>query len=332
MTSADDEPDLERSSEAAADPTTAPAPDGSWMRDMASRAERFVGRRNSTRPPRWLTLLVVVALAVGAWFAYRSLPTDEVEFDATSLVLLGLLSLPGLVLNGAEYKLTAFLGGVHVGLVSSMRIALYGAAANLLPLPGASMVRIEAMRRAGAPLRRAATITVAVGLGWLGLSLLLAGIVLVPAGLRSIPFLASGGLVLVAVAAVISRGRPWRQAVDGFAMVLAVELAFVLLQALRLWLALRSFGVSVGIQESLTLGVSNAVAAASGFLPGGLGIREAVAAALGPMVGLEPSTAFLAALIDRVVALAMLAILSVPLLGLSIGRRRGASRGTAVNR
>lgn len=309
-------------SELADEPVGDPGGRPAWMTEVARRVERLVGQRHAARPPRWLTLVVIVALAVGAWLAFRSLP-DDVAFDATSIVLLALLSLPGLVINGTEYKVTAHLGGVRVGLVAAMRIALYGSAANLLPLPGASVVRIEAMRRSGARLRRAATVTVAVGLAWLGVSLLLAGVVLITSGPSALLFLLIGALVLGVVAAVIARGRPRREAATGFAMVMGVELAFVVIQALRLWLALRSFGVHVGLQASFTLGVSNAVAAATGFLPGGLGIREAIAAALGPVVGLEASTAFLAALVDRVVALAVLAVLSVPLLAMSRLQRSG---------
>ncbi len=57
---------------------------------------------------------------------------------------------------------------------------------------------------------------------------------------------------------------------------------------------------------------------AIGFFPGGLGIREALIAALSPLIGLDLETGVLLGAIDRVVWLGFLALAG---LGLAGGRR-----------
>lgn len=138
---------------------------------------RAIGRRwarpsGRERPPRWLFLVPIAAIAVGAWLAVGLLPSDLAGFEWWPIAVMAALTVPAVALNGYEYLVTARLSGVKVGLLAAVRIAIYGTAANLLPLPGASLVRIEAMRRSGVSLRRGTTVTAAVGLAWLAISLI----------------------------------------------------------------------------------------------------------------------------------------------------------------
>ena len=276
---------------------------------------RAIGRRwarpsGRERPPRWLFLVPIAAIAVGAWLAVGLLPSDLAGFEWWPIAVMAALTVPAVALNGYEYLVTARLSGVKVGLLAAVRIAIYGTAANLLPLPGASLVRIEAMRRSGASLRRGTTVTAAVGLAWLAISLIAAGVALIPQGLISLPPLGAGAAALLLSGAALSRGRDRGQTARAVATVAAVELAFVATNAAKLWLAMTALGADPSIAAALSIGVSIAVAAATGFLPGGLGIREGLAAALGPLVGIEPSVAFLAVVIDRIVSLTVLAIIA----------------------
>ena len=123
---------------------------------MSSRL-RAIGLRlprGRQRPPRWLLAVAIAAIAAGAFFAIRSLPDDLEHFVWWPIAAIAVLVVPGVTLNGYEYLVTARLSGVTVRLLAAVRIAIYGTAANLLPLPGASLVRIEAMRRSGASLAR----------------------------------------------------------------------------------------------------------------------------------------------------------------------------------
>ncbi|QGG95856.1 lysylphosphatidylglycerol synthase domain-containing protein [Actinomarinicola tropica] len=296
-----------------------PAPTGARGRALAALASL---RRAAARPAvaRPLVALTVVALAVGSVSAARSLP-DGVEVRWWLVVLVGAVGTPATVaLNALEYRASARAVGVDETLGTAARVSIYGTAANLLPLPGGSLVRIDAIRRRGGSMRSATSITIAVGLLWLGASLVMAG----GLGATTTPglavvFLLAGVAPLVAAHLVMRRlGSPPR----AFVVIAAVQVAAVSVQALRFWLAAAAIDADLGPSQAFALGVSVTVAAAAGFLPGGLGIREAIAAALGPLIGLTASQTFLATLVDRIAGLAAVTVVAVVVMAATRGEAR----------
>ena len=59
--------------------------------------------------------------------------------------------------------------------------------------------------------------------------------------------------------------------------------------------------------------MSSSLAAAAGILPGGFGLRELIAAALAPLVGLPASAGFAATAINRVMGIVVLAPITAAL-------------------
>jgi uncharacterized membrane protein YbhN (UPF0104 family) len=106
-----------------------------------------------------------------------------------------------------------------------------------------------------------------------------------------------------------------------------VEAAFVTVAAFRLLLVLRALGFRVSIAQAAALAVSIVVAAAAGFFPGGLGLRELLAAGMSPLVGLPAAVGVLATAADRIVALVVLSILSLVVLWLFPGPRSPETSG-----
>lgn len=279
-------------------------------------------RRWTDRPVvgRSLVALAVTALVVGAVSAYRSLP-DDASIDWRLLSLVGLLGTPLTVaLSALGYRLAAAGAGVDERLVDSVRISVYGTAANLLPIPGGSLVRIEALRRAGVTIGTATGVTIAVGIVWLGVSLTMAGAI----GLWTTPglavvFLVAGAVPLLAAWRILDRvGAHWHVA----AGLIAVHVGVAVVQAARFWITISAIGASPSVAQTFALGVSVSVAAAAGFLPGGLGVREAVATALGPLIGLTAAQTFLATLLDRIAGLAAIAVIAVVVLAATRGDAR----------
>lgn len=279
-------------------------------------------RRAAERPAvsRALVVLAVGALVVGAVGAVRSLP-DDATVDWPMLALVGLVGTPLTVaLSALGYRLAAAGAGVDERLVDSVRISVYGTAANLLPIPGGSIVRIEALRRAGVSLGAATGVTIAVGVVWLGVSLTMAGLI----GLWTTPglaalFLLGGAVPLLAAWRILDRvGAGWQV---GAALV-AVHVGVAVVQAARIWVAVSAIGASPTVAQSFALGVSVSVAAAAGFLPGGLGVREAVATVLGPLIGLTAAETFLATLLDRIAGLVAIAVIAVVVLVATRGDAR----------
>jgi hypothetical protein len=291
----------------ASEPPTRPS-SGSTS-SLISTLER--ARQVASRPlvSRTLTLVALGALIWGSVVAFNDLPPGQ-EIDWRALSLAAIVATPlGVALNAAEYRLSAMAVSVTPTWSSSMRVSVYGTAANLLPVPGSSLIRIDAISRAGAGYRRATLTTVGVGLIWLGVSIALAGLIGVATEpWLSLAFIVGGALPLVAAARVYDRIGASPRFVLRIA---AVQVGSVTVQALRLYVAIEVVGGDATLPRAFALGISVAVAAAAGFLPGGLGIREAVAVMLGPMVGLTATETFLATVLDRAASFAAVALMAV---------------------
>lgn len=293
---------------------------------LLERPLRALGRirrrvAGSPTTQRSLALVSVAALVLAAWLAWENLPTDREDPSLWPLVLSGLLAVPGAVgLNMLEYSRTARLLGVEVDHATSLRVVFYGTAANLLPLPGAALVRLQSLRRNGAPVVRATTALAGVGLLWLSVATAVAGVGLLsqrPA--TGLAFLAGGLAAAVAAAGLLGRQAADDRPFTVLAELAVIEFGMVLLAGIRLLLVMIALGVDGGMADALVLGLSGSAAAAVGFLPAGLGVREAIGAALGGLVGLGAATGLLVVLIDRVVTSAAL----VPLAGIFFWWDRG---------
>jgi uncharacterized membrane protein YbhN (UPF0104 family) len=91
------------------------------------------------------------------------------------------------------------------------------------------------------------------------------------------------------------------------ATVALVEVVAVLVAAGRLQLALWGLGYSPDAAQSLALSLAGSLGSVVGFLPAGLGVREVLAAGIGPVVGLPAAVSLVATAVDRVLGLVVLA-------------------------
>jgi hypothetical protein len=291
-----------------------------------------LGNRGAARSPRAQRLLLVLALAVfvvSAVVAVRAL--DGIPLDDRWhlwLLLAAGLSLATFAVNAAEFAVSAWFSGLRPGAAEAMRVSIFASAANVMPVPGAALVRTQALKRLGQGYRQAISATAVIGVGWVATGALVAGLFLVPAGQPLV-----GGLTLLAGAV------GWGAAVallhaqvgaDGarraLPRVAAVEVASVLVGTLRVWAVLRALGFDTGPAEAATLTGAAIVASAAGVFPGGIGIREALSAAVGAAVGLPAAAGALVAAVDRVVGYVVLALCSAVVLATS--RRAPAGSGT----
>lgn len=291
------------------------APDGPTGR--ALRALRWLaGREPRSRGAERAVLAAASLLFVIAFvFGLRSLPAGALDLTAWPIVVLGLVVVPlASVANGLEYAVAARIGGQRVPVGEALEVSVLSSAANLLPLPGAALVRVRAMRRGGSSYRRALATTVLVGGAWLATSLVLAG------GLLSLRQAEDGqaaaavlvvGLVGTGATVVgVARLAPPGQARALALALLAAEVLAVAVAALRFLLVLRALGLDVAVEQAVALTVAGVVASALGFVPGGLGLREALAGIIAGLVGLPAATGVLAAAVDRLVGLPVLALLA----------------------
>lgn len=280
------------------------------MADLRARAALLFSRHRQWPSPRAQRVLLAAAsvgFVVGAVAAVRRLELDPAAVHWGAVAAVAVVGVPLTVLtNAVEYAVSARVVGRRVPPATATRIAVLATAANLLPMPGAALVRVQGLRSAGAAYGRAASSTAAVGLSWLGVAALAAGLSLLttthwPVGP---PLAAAGAALLVPAFALTASGvrEPGRRR-RLFAAVCGVEVAAVAVKSLRYVLLLYALDAGPDVAAAAMLTLAGVLAAAAGLLPGGFGLRELLAFLLAPVAGVSAAVGFLASALDRVVGL-----------------------------
>ena len=111
---------------------------------------------SSTRIRRSLLLAAATVFFGGAAIAVNRL---EIELSSVRWGYLAVLVATGVPLTiagkAAEYYLSARLIAHRATVRDSLTISIMSTAANLLPIPGSVLVRVEALHRLGSPRRTA---------------------------------------------------------------------------------------------------------------------------------------------------------------------------------
>ena len=81
----------------------------------------------------------------------------------------------------------------------------------------------------------------------------------------------------------------------------------------RLTLILAALGYGLSVSDAAALAAAGIVASAAGLFPGGLGLRELLSGVAAGVVGLDPAVGVVVAAVDRLVTLAVLAVVSAVL-------------------
>lgn len=294
---------------------------------VARPVRRALAARARPMPERVRQALVIAAFLLfvgsGIW-ASRNRPAGDIDPNWW-LLLVGLaLAVPSLWLKALEYTTAARILGQRPRLRDAVEVSVLSSAANLLPVPGSAIVTTRALSENGSSYGAAISSTAAVSITWVAATLVYGGAGVAfasgPLGLAA-GLLASGAVLLVLALRLIARHagdhtfRLWGRAV-------AVETAFILNSTVRFWLILRAIGVTASVAQAVSLTIAASLANALAVAPGGLGIRELIAAGISPLVDLEPETGLLMAVFDRVMWLTVLGVAAVAVSGL----RRRAGR------
>ncbi len=287
-------------------------------------------RRAEQRSPRVERALLVLSALVflgAGYFAFQRFPDVEGGLEWWPLLLGSVGGVPPTVfLNGMEFHTSALMVGHRVPASRALRVTVIANAANLLPLPGAALVRVQALRQLGPGYREAVSATALIGAGWVAITVLIAGVAQLALGS---PALGAAWTAVALVGLVIAYAWMSRRVGAERAPALAVrvaliEVAFVVVNGLRLFLIIEGLGFDVDATQAVALTVAGAAAAAVGIFPGGLGLREAIAAGISPLVGLPVAVGLMATVVHR---LASFAVLGSVALGLAV---RGPSRSVGA--
>jgi uncharacterized membrane protein YbhN (UPF0104 family) len=293
-----------------------PGPDAPGDEQRAGEEPRrpsFVSRllqaRDKPKSP-WLLVVAVILFVAFTVVAFRNLPHIGKPLRWELILVAGLFCVPVITaLNALEYRVMAHFAHHHPPVLEILQVSIMGSAANLLPVPGAVVVRLANLRKAGVRVTRGLNLTAIIGLTWVGAACAVGGIAEMFSHTAFAATALAIGVVLLAVALVmlariVDSGNRFAGALE----LLAIEIAFVLMQALRLFLIASALRFNVSFAQSTTLVIAVVSAAAIGFLPAGLCAREAIAAVLSPIVGFPAAVGLVVTAVDRVVNLVVLSM------------------------
>ena len=264
--------------------------------------------------PLWrrnILIIAAVGFVVGIVLSLRAQPDILSNLKWMPLVLLALVCIPvTLLLNTLEFGMSARLIGHKFPFWKSAETTIIGSVANMLPIPGGTIVRVAALKAAGASFKRGTSVTLLVALIWIGVAFSYAGVWLLV--LRGAAQIEGLGLIflLIGIAALgasvfwcVKLQKDWWQTT----ILVLIKVGLVLIDTTRILLCLWAFGFDAGFGQASVLAASSVLGAAVSIVPAGLGVREGVASLLGPVVGVAASSAYLSASLNRIIGLAVMA-------------------------
>ncbi|MHC4519032.1 MAG: hypothetical protein ACYTAS_10615 [Planctomycetota bacterium] len=276
------------------------------------KSQHYLGKLNKLRKSGGIVhnrAILAVAFALFAallFMSYRSLPELNIRwvwFIPTVAAIIATI-----ILSGIEYQLSGRILAHRIPFPEALRISLLSSAANMLPLPGSVILRTESLKRKGSSYLQALSSTAATGVGWVGTAAVMAATLVLSEQDSAFGWILAIGGAGALLAMVLLLRRSTAAAFSFAIQVIAVEAVLVVLTAVRLAGVLNAIGVGVSATQAVALSLSDALAAAVGVFPGGLGLREAMAGGLSVLIDLPPAAGVLAAALDRVAALLILSL------------------------
>lgn len=264
--------------------------------------DRVVQLRKVTA--RWRVHLIVAAAALfavglGVSIGSLDLAWNQVSIGPALLILGGLGPLT-LVTASISLRLSATAVGRQISFRDGLSASAIGSIAELLPLPGGALVRGAALMRAGAGIRESTWIVTLSAVLTLSMATALGSAPLLAAGsgLGYLFLVAGSGGTLVSVIWIARRARP------SLALgMVALRLVILVLGVARVSAAFAAIGFAIRPIEAALFVISSALGSAVSIVPAGLGISEAIAAALALLVAVPPAAAFVAVALNRILGL-----------------------------
>jgi hypothetical protein len=286
---------------------------------MPPALRRLLDQRAQPIPARLrngILIAATVGIVLASFWAWNSSGLSASSMEWLPILIAFAVAAPlSLLLKAAEFHVAARVVGQSPGRGRSLEVAVVSSAANLLPLPGSLIVTVRSLSEDGSNYRQALAASAVPGLSWLGVTGIIGGTAISVEGPYGLGLLVvAGGFAALGTAVALFRATaPLERRASLGLTILAVEVGWLGVSALRLGLAVTALGLAVEPTQALALSVAGALTVAIGFFPGGLGIREALIAGLAPMIGLPFDTGILIGSLDRVVWLAFLALAAAAL-------------------
>jgi uncharacterized membrane protein YbhN (UPF0104 family) len=306
-----------------------------WARIVLRLVDEKARRRPSPRVERILLVVSFVAFVILAVLAIKNFPDVGTGIRWEILLAAGILGqCASLVFNAGEFAVTARFVGQRVPMHRAMRVTIIGSAANLLPLPGGALVRVQALAADGARYRHSLTAAAAIGVTSVGSTFIVVGVANTgTAGTWTVLGLIALGIVVIAIAAAMLRtAAPSSRRAGRYSLYfVVVEAGYAIMASFRMWGIFQGLGVHVSLPAAFALSGVGSIATAASFFPGELGIKEAIVGLVSPLVGVPVAVGVTGAVVTRLFGFAILAVAASTLVvGDFVRRSRHGGAGTGT--
>lgn len=267
-----------------------------WL-DSAARRPSVL---ESPRVRLIATLLAVAVFLGGGAVAIAHRPDLLHNVDFAAWLLVWACVPLTVVANSAQFWLMGRLTRTSLTPIRATLITLISTAANMLPLPGGSLVRIAALKTADNSYRSTGLVTILTAGCRIGVALMAAGIALLllafpGLGITSLAAgLAASVTAALALRLTLHASPRWLTAVG------SLQFLLIGIGALRLWLCFQALGNPANALDVIVLTVAGVTSTVIGIAPAGFGIAEATAAGIALIIGVSATAAFLAEALNRI--------------------------------
>lgn len=244
---------------------------------------------------RWRTPILVLALAgfaIGVVLSFRATGLSLGDLDTGALLLLFLVLAPlNVGYTAVNLMEMARATKVRIGFWEAVKVSAWAMLTELLPIPGAAVVRAGALHQRGASATRSAEVVLGFALLWIAISASAASVA-VPGG---IGFAILGAAAVIGITAWLGTRFGWRTAL----VACGLRLVGLVLFALRLFVCFAAINATIEPTQSLIFAFATVLGSASAIVPAGLGVSEGLSALFASQIGVAAGTAFLAAALAR---------------------------------
>ncbi len=269
-----------------------------------------LNKQSKTVAKNAIFILAVLFFLVSLIFAIRAFPSNISDLRPWPMIMVAIFGVPAmLLLNSAEYWLSAVFNNKRPSLRDSIEITIIARAANMLPLPGGTIARVAALKSLGVSVKDGIGINLLLAFLWLGLSLIYSGVWMwsIVKSDYTIYFMSLGIFVLLPTTIYLfHRSRDFKF----IFLVVSTKTLSLIVDSAKIFLCFYALGITATFAQSSSLAVSGVLGSAVSIVPAGLGVREAVASLLASMVGLSLSSGFLAVALNRILSMTIILIFS----------------------
>ncbi|MEM7665730.1 MAG: hypothetical protein AAF250_07710 [Pseudomonadota bacterium] len=246
----------------------------------------------------FIVALAAVLFVVGLAFSIDRLELALSDIDPFYIAISALIIIPVAFLYGAlNLTVMARGAGIAIPFAKAFKVSCVAQFAEFLPIPGGALVRGGAMMQHGSGALSATTHVVVNALLWVACAAFAAAFAL---GWNEPVSVAIGVAGIFGVVTCTA----WLAARAGIAIAivaLAMRMAGLVIAGARIFAGFLAIGVAVKYLDLYPFVFAAILGSAAAIAPGGLGISEAVAAAIATLSTVPPEAAFVAVALNRLI-------------------------------